>query len=46
MKEIFDESESEIEIIKNIYDNSNHNDYNIKENMKLLKDIKSDAIII
>ena len=44
MKENFDESE--IEIIKNIYDNSNHNDYSIKENIKLLKDIKNDAIII
>jgi len=35
-----------MEIIKNIYDNTNHNDYSIKENIKLLKDIKNDAIAI
>ena len=44
LNENFDESE--IEIIKNIYDNSNHNDYSIKENIKLLKDIKNDEITI
>ena len=35
-----------MEIIKNIYDNTNHNDYSIKENIKLLKDRKNDAIAI
>ena len=29
------QDESEMEIIKNIYDNTNHNDYSIKENIKL-----------
>jgi len=43
-KENFDESE--IEIIKNIYDNSNHNDYSIKENIQLLKELKNDSIAI
>ena len=38
--------ESEIKLIKNIYDKSNYNNYSIKENIKILKAQKNDEITI
>ena len=38
--------ESEIKLIKNIYDKSNYNNYSIKENIKILEAQKNDEITI